>query len=81
MGAEEIEFRLHEKLAVDEWYKIYMQLVKWQLEFDNHKDIEVGETKNGIQKVFVPKKELKDFLDQVQFLQTRNESCKSRCFK
>lgn len=40
---------------------------------DNHKDIEVGETKNGIQKVFVSKKELKDFLDLIQFLQTRNE--------
>ena len=40
---------------------------------DNHKDIEVGKTKNGIQKVFVSKKELKDFLDLIQFLQTRNE--------
>ena len=39
---QKIEFRLQEKLTVDEWYKIYMQLVKWQLEFDNHKDIILG---------------------------------------
>jgi len=40
---------------------------------DDHKNIKVGETKNGIQKVFVPESELKDFLDHVQYLQTRNE--------
>ena len=39
---QKIEFRLQEKITVDEWYKIYMHLVKWQLEFDNHKDIILG---------------------------------------
>jgi len=39
---QEIEFRLQEKLSIDDWWAINKQLVKWQLEFDNHKDTGLG---------------------------------------
>ena len=39
---QEIEFRLQEKLSIDDWWAIYKRLVKWQLEFDNYKDTGLG---------------------------------------
>jgi len=37
-----IEGRLHEDLQADEWWDIYNRLSKWQLNFDEHKDIGLG---------------------------------------
>jgi hypothetical protein len=39
---QKIEFRLQEKLSIDDWWAIYKRLVKWQLEFDNYKDTGLG---------------------------------------
>lgn len=35
---QEIEFKLQNPMTIDDWWNIYSQLVKWQLEFDTHKD-------------------------------------------
>jgi len=37
-----IEGRLQENLQADEWWDIYNRLSKWQLNFDEHKDIGLG---------------------------------------
>jgi len=37
-----IEGRLQEDLQADEWWDIYNRLSKWQLNFDEHKDIGLG---------------------------------------
>ena len=37
-----IENRLQEELQADEWWDIYNRLSKWQLNFDEHKDIGLG---------------------------------------
>ena len=34
-----IESRLQEDLQADEWWDIYNRLSKWQINFDEHKDI------------------------------------------
>ena len=39
---QEIEFKLQDSLTVDDWWKLYNRLVKWQLEFDEHKDTGLG---------------------------------------
>ena len=39
---QHIESRLQEDLQADEWWDIYNRLSKWQLNFDEHKDIGLG---------------------------------------
>jgi len=39
---QHIESRLQEHLQADEWWDIYNKLSKWQLNFDEHKDIGLG---------------------------------------
>ncbi len=39
---QHIESRLHEELQADDWWDIYNRLSKWQLNFDEHKDIGLG---------------------------------------
>lgn len=36
---QNIQFKLQEEITADDWWNIYSNLVKWQLEFDEHKDI------------------------------------------
>ena len=40
---QKIQFRLQEEMSADDWWDIYTRLVKWQLEFDNHPDISLGD--------------------------------------
>ncbi len=39
---QEIEFKLQEQLSINDWWELYNKLVKWQLEFDEHKDTGLG---------------------------------------
>lgn len=39
---QEIEYRLHEPMNIDDWWETYNQLIRWQLEFDKHKDTGLG---------------------------------------
>ena len=39
---QHIESRLQEDLQADDWWDIYNRLSKWQLNFDEHKDIGLG---------------------------------------
>jgi len=40
---QKIQFQLQEEMSADDWWDIYSRLVKWQLEFDNHPDISLGD--------------------------------------
>jgi len=40
---QKIQFRLQEEMSADDWWNIYSRLVKWQLEFDKHPDISLGD--------------------------------------
>ena len=40
---QKIQFQLQEEMSADDWWDIYTRLVKWQLEFDNHPDISLGD--------------------------------------
>jgi CheY-like chemotaxis protein len=40
---QKIQFRLQEEMSADDWWDIFSRLVKWQLEFDNHPDISLGD--------------------------------------
>ncbi|HBN45676.1 MAG TPA: bifunctional response regulator/alkaline phosphatase family protein [Candidatus Marinimicrobia bacterium] len=40
---QEIQFRLQEDMSADDWWDVYTRLVKWQLEFDDHPDISLGD--------------------------------------
>jgi len=39
---QEIERRLQESLSMNDWWELYNRLIKWQLEFDEHKDTGLG---------------------------------------
>ena len=40
---QKIQFRLQENMSADDWWDVYSRLVKWQLEFDEHPDISLGD--------------------------------------
>ncbi len=39
---QEIESKLQSSMTIDDWWEMYNQLIKWQLEFDAHKDTGLG---------------------------------------
>ncbi len=39
---QEIESKLQQSMTIDDWWETYNQLIKWQLEFDAHKDTGLG---------------------------------------
>lgn len=39
---QEIEHKLQEAFNLDDWWDIYVKLVRWQLEFDEHRDTGLG---------------------------------------
>lgn len=41
-GFQEIEFRLRDDLSVDDWWELYNRLVRWQLDFDAHRDFDLS---------------------------------------
>ena len=43
---QQIQFRLQEEMNAEDWWDVYSRLVKWQLEFDEHRDISLGDILN-----------------------------------